>query len=174
MTTASYANGVTSVFTYNAPRGWLMGVEHKRVSTTLMDLDYTRAATGRISTVTSAGATAESWVYGYDDLDRLLNADNVGDNALDQSFTYALNGNPRLRGGRHDFQLRGRELHLPARLRAASVCAADGGLAVVHLQRQRQCADGRHPELHLACPREGGGRREPADRHLGRDVRLWR
>jgi hypothetical protein len=35
----------------------------------------------------------ESWAYGYDPLDRLILADNLDDDALDQSFAYDGVGN---------------------------------------------------------------------------------
>jgi hypothetical protein len=50
-------------------------------------------ATGRIASVASALNTAESWVYSYDDLDRLLQADNQGDDLKDQSWSYDSAGN---------------------------------------------------------------------------------
>jgi RHS repeat-associated protein len=61
-------------------------------ATVLMDNQYTRDALGRITAI--AGLTpAESWSYGYDSLDRLLSADNAGDNSLDETFVYAANDN---------------------------------------------------------------------------------
>jgi hypothetical protein len=57
-------------------------------------LIYDRSPTGRIESVLSNRAK-ESWAYGYDDLDRLLLADNLDDPALDQSFAYDGVGNMR-------------------------------------------------------------------------------
>jgi RHS repeat-associated protein len=56
-------------------------------STVLQDYTYGRDALARITGVTSSQA-GEGWTYGYDDMDRLLSADNTTDNSLDQTWTY--------------------------------------------------------------------------------------
>ncbi len=73
---------------YNNHRGWLTGVKTIKDTTILQDLTYARAATGRISSVTSANKPEDSWTYTYDSLDRLISATNVGDVTLNQTFTY--------------------------------------------------------------------------------------
>jgi RHS repeat-associated protein len=89
------ANGVNTTYGYQDNRGWLMDVDTVQGATVIQNLAYGRDALGRISGVaeTAPGAVGESWAYGYDDLDRLLSADNTGDNTLDQTFTYDNVGN---------------------------------------------------------------------------------
>ena len=61
----------------------------------LARLIYTRDGKGRVTGITS-NRPADSWVYGYDGFDQLLSADNADPaGLLDQSFSYALNGNMR-------------------------------------------------------------------------------
>ncbi|MFY0610813.1 MAG: VCBS repeat-containing protein [Hyphomicrobiaceae bacterium] len=88
ITRIEYANGVVTTNTYNDKRGWLTAVKTVKDTTILQDLTYARAATGRITSVTSANKPEDSWTYTYDSLDRLLSATNVGDAALNQTFTY--------------------------------------------------------------------------------------
>ncbi len=93
VTRIEYANGVVTTNTYNDRRGWLNRVRTVKDTTVdgtsvLQDLTYTRAANGRISSVTSAGKPEDSWTYSYDSLDRLLSATNTGDATLSQTFTY--------------------------------------------------------------------------------------
>jgi hypothetical protein len=98
----TYANGVTTTYDYDAaagvqtdgPRGWLWGVKVTQGTTTLLDLAYARDAKGRITAITSLAADQTlSWVYTYNALDRLVAADNLGDNGLDQTFSYNEIGN---------------------------------------------------------------------------------
>lgn len=90
-TSAAYANGVTTTFAYSLPRGWLDQVTTAKAGTTLFQSVYQHDAGGRISSVATTGTApsvpSESWTYTYDDLDRLITADN-SDDAHDQSFTY--------------------------------------------------------------------------------------
>lgn len=90
-TSAAYANGVTTSFAYSLPRGWLDQVTTTKAGSTLFQSVYQHDAGGRISSVTTTGTApavpSESWSYTYDDLDRLITADN-SDDARDQSFTY--------------------------------------------------------------------------------------
>lgn len=90
----TYTNGVTTNFTYDAQRKWLTSVVTTGTSATLQDVTYTRSATGRIDAIngTTTGLK-DHWGYIYDDIDQLLTADNLDDNALDQSFTYDDLGN---------------------------------------------------------------------------------
>ncbi|WP_310221832.1 toxin TcdB middle/N-terminal domain-containing protein [Neorhizobium sp. 2083] len=88
----SYANGVTTEFTYSPTRRWLTRVTTKKGTTVLMDNQYTRDKLGRIKTITGL-TPADSWTYGYDDLDRLISADNAGNNALDETYSYSATGN---------------------------------------------------------------------------------
>jgi RHS repeat-associated protein len=89
----AYANGVTTQFAYSPTRRWLSRVTTARGSTVLMDNQYTlRDKLGRIRTITGL-TPAESWTYAYDDLDRLISADNAGDNALDETYSYSATGN---------------------------------------------------------------------------------
>jgi hypothetical protein len=85
-------NGATTVMTYSPERGWLLTLVTTSTAGTLQNYSYTRDALGRINAVASPQA-GDSWTYGYDDLDRLLSADNASDNSLDQTFTYDLVGN---------------------------------------------------------------------------------
>ncbi len=89
----SYANGVTSTFTYDSTRGWLTGVTHANAAGPLMALTYSRAATGRINAIASVTDPTESWSYAYDDLDRLLSASNAGNASYNQTFAYDIANN---------------------------------------------------------------------------------
>jgi RHS repeat-associated protein len=90
--TITFQNGVTTTYTYNDARGWLMGLVTARGGTNLQSLTYTRDATGKITAIASPN-TGESWTYTYDDLDRLIAAANAGAPQLSQSFTYSIDGN---------------------------------------------------------------------------------
>ncbi|MEM7284256.1 MAG: RHS repeat-associated core domain-containing protein, partial [Pseudomonadota bacterium] len=92
--TASYANGVNSTFTYSNQRQWLNQVVTKdSANTALTDLTWSRNAKGLITSVTSTTDNKESWTYGYNDLDELTSATNVGDTSLNKTFTYNTVGN---------------------------------------------------------------------------------
>jgi RHS repeat-associated protein len=88
------ANATTTAFGYSPQRGWLLTqLTSNTTATPLQDATYTRDALGRITVVTSSLA-GEGWIYTYDDLDRLLSADNnAADNSLDQTFSYDVVGN---------------------------------------------------------------------------------
>jgi len=89
----AYANGVVTAFLYSAERRWVT-----RITTTLpggtkiIDNIYTRDNAGRITAIDGL-TTSDDWTYGYDELDRLTSVDNLGNNALDETYTYDLNGN---------------------------------------------------------------------------------
>ena len=89
----TYANGVTTSFTYSPKRRWVERILTKNAGgTPLLDSVYARDTIGKILSIT--GLTApDSWSYAYDDLDRLVGADNWGDNTLDETFTYDIGGN---------------------------------------------------------------------------------
>ncbi|KQU79355.1 hypothetical protein ASD00_36535 [Ensifer sp. Root31] len=88
----SYANGVTTTFSYSPQRRWLTRATTAKGATVLMDNQYTRDLTGKIKTI--KGVTAnDNWTYGYDETGRLSSADNGGNNALDETYTYADNNN---------------------------------------------------------------------------------
>lgn len=90
-TSATYANGVVSTFSYSLPRAWLNQVKTAKAGTTLFQAVYQHDAGGRITSVATTGSApsvpSENWTYTYDSLDRLRFADN-SDNTRDQTFTY--------------------------------------------------------------------------------------
>jgi YD repeat-containing protein len=89
----SYANGVATSFAYDPERRWLDAIHSQKAGgAVLQNLGYTHDNAGRITTVESTTDWG-TWNYTYDNLDRLTFADNIGHDTLDQSFTYALNGN---------------------------------------------------------------------------------
>ncbi len=54
---------------------------------TLLDLSYSRNAKGMVTGIASPDPT-RAWAYGYDALDRLVSADNLGGTAEDRSYAY--------------------------------------------------------------------------------------
>ncbi|AHK47397.1 YD repeat containing protein (plasmid) [Ensifer adhaerens OV14] len=88
----SYANGVTTTFSYSPTRRWLDRVTTAKGATVLMDNQYGRDATGKIKTITGLTAN-DNWVYDYDLRGRLISADNGGNNTLDETYAYADNNN---------------------------------------------------------------------------------
>ncbi|EUB98023.1 RHS repeat-associated core domain containing protein-containing protein, partial [Rhizobium sp. CF080] len=88
----AYVNGVTTAFAYSPTRRWLTRVTTAKGTTVLMDNQYTRDKLGRIKTIVGL-TTSDSWTYAYDDLDRLTSADNAGNNALDETYSYSSTGN---------------------------------------------------------------------------------
>ncbi|EUB98376.1 RHS repeat-associated core domain containing protein-containing protein [Rhizobium sp. CF080] len=90
----SYANGVTTEFSYSPTRRWLTRVTTKKGTTVLMDNQYSRNAIGQITAITGL-TPSDSWTYTYttDGFNRLASADNLGNNALDETYSYSLNGN---------------------------------------------------------------------------------
>ena len=79
-------------YAFSATRGWLDNLHTTKGATTHQDLTYARYSDGMISGITSA-KSMESWLYVYDDLNRLLSATNVDTPGLTQSFTYDDVGN---------------------------------------------------------------------------------
>ncbi|WP_119392168.1 RHS repeat-associated core domain-containing protein [Taklimakanibacter lacteus] len=95
VTSAAYGNGVTTSYAYNVQRAFLNGITVNNGATPLMGLAYTRNGAGRIDGVTNSAVASnvENWTYSYSDLGDLIAADNQGDNAQDQTWTYDLAGN---------------------------------------------------------------------------------
>ncbi len=89
--TISYANGVSTTYTYSPTRSWLNSVSTLKGATPIQSYTYTRDFAGRITAIDGNRAD-EDWSYGYDTLDRLLSATNTGAPALSQSFSYDLGG----------------------------------------------------------------------------------
>lgn len=88
----TYANGVTTSFTYSPTRRWLTRVTTSKGATVLLDDQYTRDYAGHITAITGKTA-ADSWTYLYDGADRLIKSDNLGNSTLDETFVYAANDN---------------------------------------------------------------------------------
>jgi RHS repeat-associated protein len=89
----TYANYVTTSFTYDVNRRWLSRVTTKDFpGNVLIDNVYTRDVGGRILGIDAPRAT-DDWFYAYDTLDRLTTANNPGDASRSEFFTYALNDN---------------------------------------------------------------------------------
>lgn len=88
VTQAIYPNGVTTANSYGGVKGWLTQTQHLSSAGTLLQVDYTHDAAGRILTGTTTGQPTESWSYTYDDLDRLTLANNAGDSALSRTMSY--------------------------------------------------------------------------------------
>jgi hypothetical protein len=84
---------VTTAFTYDANRRWLMRIATKNAAgLALINTLYGRDLSGRIIWV--SGLTAgESWDYGYDTPSRLTFVNNGGDDLLDETFSNDLAGN---------------------------------------------------------------------------------
>ena len=76
-TRVARANGTVTTKTYAPERGWLDSLQTVSGGALLVqDLTYQRDAKGRIERLTSATA-GDSWLYGYDELNRLLFAMNM-------------------------------------------------------------------------------------------------
>jgi YD repeat-containing protein len=88
VTSAAYANGISTTNSYQDNRGWLMGVMTGSSLGILQQLTYARAPTGRICSITDPARPNASFTYAYDTLDRLLTATNAGNASLTPSFTY--------------------------------------------------------------------------------------
>jgi RHS repeat-associated protein len=93
----TYANTVTTSFTYNVNRRWLTTLKTQKAgATALMDNTYTRDGVGHITKIASA-ISGDAWNYTYDARDRLTRAENTGLSALTEDFAYSLNGNMKSR-----------------------------------------------------------------------------
>ncbi len=87
-----FSNGVSTDYTYDGDRLWLLGSQTSAGVTALFDETYTRDDMGRMTKVRS-NRSKGNWDYAYDELDQLLSATNLDDAALTQSFTYDEAGN---------------------------------------------------------------------------------
>ncbi|MCZ6910347.1 MAG: hypothetical protein O7C56_05090, partial [Rickettsia endosymbiont of Ixodes persulcatus] len=88
----TYANGVTTTFTYDPERRWLTNIKTAKPTAGWMNNTYERDAVGRITKITSSVPT-ENWTYTYDTLSRLKTAVNAGTSALNEGYTYSPSGN---------------------------------------------------------------------------------
>jgi len=87
LTSIAYGNGVTTTYTLNALRGWIDRIQTKKdAQTTLLDLTYSRDATGKVNGM-NAGRT-----YVFDNLGRLRYANDTGVYGRFE-FTYDKYGN---------------------------------------------------------------------------------
>lgn len=101
-TSITYGGGISTSFGYNDARGFLTRVQTRKDGQALLDLSYTRDARGLVTAISSPDPS-RAWVYGYDRLDRLVSADNLGGTAEDRTYAYDdvdnLIGNSALCGG---------------------------------------------------------------------------
>ena len=92
ITEQRYANGTRVEYAYGAQRGLLQRIWVKNASgNQLHRIDYAHDVEGRVTHRTEAGVGLTVYSYDYDS--RLVQADHQSNDALDESFTYALNGN---------------------------------------------------------------------------------
>jgi RHS repeat-associated protein len=90
----TYANGVSTSFTYSPTWRWLMEIAPVFASgSPVFFSKYTRDLTDRIATITGQAGGLNTWAYTYDDLGRLITVNNEGDPAMSEVFTYAANDN---------------------------------------------------------------------------------
>jgi RHS Repeat len=92
----TYANEVTTNFTYSPTRRWVKSIITSKGTVELVASRFTRDAAGRITKVDgnlNGVSTVNDWTYGYDTLDRLITATNAGDATQSETFTYAANDN---------------------------------------------------------------------------------
>ena len=84
-------NGTSTEYTYT-PRGEYASITHKRGSTTILNLAYTRDKTGLITQTveTREGETTITWNYTYDQQERLTQATR---NGTVYAYTYDAAGN---------------------------------------------------------------------------------
>ena len=86
-TSIAYGGGTSTSFSYNDQRGFLTRVFTQKDGQTLLDLSYSRNAKGLITAIASPDPS-RAWAYGYDELDRLVSADNLGGTAEDRTYAY--------------------------------------------------------------------------------------
>jgi RHS repeat-associated protein len=87
-TTVTNANGTSSQRVYSADRGFLQSIVTTGPTGVIQDLSYGRDDSGLVLSVSSSPFAGESWTYAYDDLDRLVTANNVSNPAETQTFQY--------------------------------------------------------------------------------------
>ncbi|MEZ5773288.1 MAG: hypothetical protein R3D33_00845 [Hyphomicrobiaceae bacterium] len=127
-------------------------------------------------------AAKESWRYSYDGFGHLLLADNLGDDALAQSFTFTRGGNLTLnsRVGTYIYGAAGS----PRPHAVRRIEAADGTVlkAFTYDANGNMLSDGTRSfgcsrrcrlTLRRAAQRSERGRRRPAGAGLGRAICLW-
>ncbi|NSZ15606.1 toxin TcdB middle/N-terminal domain-containing protein [Agrobacterium vitis] len=89
----SYANGVTTTFSYSPERGWLTGIlTRDSAGNRLLGASYSRDAAGRITSIDEDG-TANDWTYTYDRFGRVATAIRANNPAYSETFAYADNDN---------------------------------------------------------------------------------
>ncbi|MEM7669326.1 MAG: toxin TcdB middle/N-terminal domain-containing protein, partial [Pseudomonadota bacterium] len=131
----TYANGLRTQFTYQDDRGWVMDIDTFENATgqTVYSKGYTRNAKGQILSTISSRAN-QAWVYTYDGLDRLVGADNLGDDSLDQTFTFALNGNMTFNSALGTYSYNGAQPHAPSQVGSAVFSYDAAGNMIVGLE----------------------------------------
>jgi RHS Repeat len=133
----TYANGVSTTFTYDLSRHWLTRITTKNAANAaLIDNAYSRAANGRIYAINGL-AVGDTWQYAYDDL-ALRQAQEPDPGLCAGRFNNL--GNLRLRRGRQHAQPHphARNLHLPGGNVGAAAHANLRRRASVQLRLQRQ------------------------------------
>jgi RHS repeat-associated protein len=91
-TAVAYANGVSTAFVWDGPRGWLDKVTTKGPAGVIHSATYGRDLAGRVEA--QAGSDPlDAWTFDYDPLDRVRKATNGGSAALSQAFGYDLANN---------------------------------------------------------------------------------
>ena len=91
--TIDYASGSTGSYSYKPARAWLQYMEVRDAALqAVYTKSYSHEPDGRIAG-TQSNRTRQNWAYTYDDLGRLVVANNLSDDTLDQSFTYDIGNN---------------------------------------------------------------------------------
>ena len=97
METVTYANGVTTTFSYAPERGWQTRIRTVKGATVVQDITYARDAAGRRTRIVSSpssGGTDESWEFAYDDWSQLTRATPLTPTAQSsQTYMYDPIGN---------------------------------------------------------------------------------
>ncbi|PZF75903.1 hypothetical protein DK847_14700, partial [Aestuariivirga litoralis] len=91
-TAIAYGGGVATSFSYNDARGFLTRVLTQKNGETLLDLNYARNAVGQVTAISSPDPS-RAWAFSYDELGRLVSADNQDGAAEDRSYAYDDAGN---------------------------------------------------------------------------------
>ena len=84
-----YGNGLQTDFTYDPVRGWMLATSTTVTASgaALYWKNYVRNGKGQILS-TDSDWPKQKWAYTYDSLDRLIGADNLGDNTLDRTIAF--------------------------------------------------------------------------------------
>ncbi len=91
-TQISFANGTQTINSYDPQRHWLTGTNLRKAAQVLFEEEYIRDDVGRITKVRSNQSNGD-WDYTYDSINQLIQATNVGNSDLSQSFSYSPSGN---------------------------------------------------------------------------------